>query len=98
MTLKEKIEAKIRNISTIARNFKIGKTGQTKQERRSDYVGFSSIDVVHSSSNRNEIIELEREMISKFRDYPNNKNESNESHGKMDDTGHYKLYVVYNLG
>lgn len=91
--LGDKLEKQIKNYI----NFKIGKTGQTIEERyeeeyKNDYGHYM---ILGTSSNKNTIDEFEMYLISRFDKYENCDNEQ-VGGGDMTDSDKYLVYVVYN--
>ena len=79
-------------------NFKIGKTGQTKEERfNSTYSNdYELIRVLGSSELKSVIDSCEELLIERFRDHPKCDNDQ-VGGGDMGESNSYKVYVVYNL-
>ena len=91
--LGDKLEKQIVNFA----NFKIGKTGQTIEERyeqeyKNDYDHYM---VFGTSKDKRTIDEFEKYLISRFDKYENCDNKQ-EGGGDMIDSDEYLVYVVYN--
>ena len=79
-------------------NFKIGKTGQTIQERYEQFYkdNYSHHMVVGTSSDKKTIDDFEEYLIERFYEYLNCDNQQ-VGGGEMTDSDEYLVYVVYNL-
>lgn len=95
--------SKVRDIAETCANFKIGKTGETLEERKnkSDYKdAYQNIKEVYSSANSSDVDEVEAELIKKFIFYPNCENikDGFTSHSDPMSEGaeRYIVYVVWN--
>ncbi len=91
------VEKDIDNIALKGSRFKIGKTGQTLNEKfDSEYQKeYTHIHELLSSNDAGLIERLEGHFIEKYKEHPKNDNEIEGSAGKMKPTGTYYLYVVY---
>ncbi|MCE4564112.1 hypothetical protein INQ51_07295 [Maribellus sp. CM-23] len=78
-------------------NFKIGKTGQTIEERyEEEYSDFyDNYEIVGSSTDETTIDEFEIYMIKRFGDLPNCDNEQ-VGGGAMIKSNEYIVYLMYN--
>ena len=97
----KEIEEAIENIAKSSNNFKVGKTGETIQERgnQQDYQAYDNIQSLFSSNSSAVISTLEKTFINRFKDYPNNDNDKDGRRSlfdKMTDSDTYQLYVVWN--
>jgi hypothetical protein len=90
------ITDKIEVISALCSNFKIGKTGQEKEERASQQIDYEYFDVLETSQNQERIESLESFMINRFGNNPKCDNEIGGSAGKMKKSDVYILYIVFN--
>lgn len=95
--------SKVRDIAETCANFKIGKTGETLEERKNqpDYKeAYQNIKEVYSSTNSHEVDDVESELIKKFIFYPNcdNIKDGFTSHSDPMREGaeRYVVYVVWN--
>ena len=95
MTQKEIIK-KIEKINRICKKFKIGKTGQTKEDRfASEYSSeYDFIEVLTFSKYSKIITYLEKVMIKMFRNRKKCQNDQIGG-GKMEKSKRYILYIVY---
>ena len=78
-------------------NFKIGKTGQTSQERYDQEYSkiYSKIVEVGNSDEKETIDDFEKYMIERFGDLSNCDNQQ-VGGGDMTDSKVYLVYIVYN--
>lgn len=86
----------IRIIANRSTLFKIGKTGQTLNDRLSQHPKFRRIVGLTWSKDPMKIEKLESVLNSLFVDHPKNDNTNEGSAGIMTMSGKYWLYVVYN--
>ena len=95
MTVQECINS-IGAKAKVCKGFKIGKTGQTKDERfNQEYSkSYVSIDEVCYSDTESTIDRYETEIIKFFKDYPNNDNKQ-DGGGEMTNSNRYIVYVVW---
>lgn len=90
------IESKISAIARKSSKFKIGETGQEIDDRLKGH-GFTHIEKIVKSKNRELIDDIEHKMIVKFKHWKNNDNTNEGSAGKMSHKAEwYTLYVAYN--
>ena len=91
--LGDKYESKLETLS----NFKIGKTGQTDEERYKEeyYDTYQYYEVIGNSDNETTIDEFEKYMIERFIDLPNCDNEQIGG-GDMTESNNYIVYLMYN--
>ena len=90
-------------IDTIAArcsHFKVGKTGESIQDRgnQPDYQDYDYIQSLFSNSSKSLVSELESLFINKFKKYRNNDNDKDGAQSindQMKDSGEYHLYVVW---
>lgn len=78
-------------------NFKIGKTGQTIEERyEQEYKNYyNNYMIVGTSKNKSTIDDFEKYLIDRFYEFINCNNEQ-VGGGDMTDSDEYIVYVVYN--
>lgn len=92
----------IENIKSLAakvKNFKIGKTGETLDERHGepDYNGvYDEIDEVYSSKDPELVSRMEADLIEEFKDHPNCDNTRTTDKDEMAESDEYSVYVVWN--
>lgn len=97
--LKESIRVAIASSIFDFSHFKIGKTGQTLEDRfskstyKEDYKG---IIPVHVSDDPDEISQLEADLIENFKDNPKCDNNRTTDKDEMTESDKYTLYVVWN--
>ena len=89
----------IENIAKDGCYFKIGKTGQTVEERfkSDDYNTYDRFSTLHSSGDQSEVDELEKTLIEHFRSSTYEEqceNKVSDNHD-MKESGEYHVYVVY---
>ena len=79
------------------KNFKIGKTGKSLEERYDEEYkdSYKEIEEIYCNSSKIKIDELEKHLIRNFIDNPRCDNEQIGS-GEMKDTGAYSVYLVFN--
>jgi len=80
------------------KNFKIGKTGKTKEERfsESDYNGvYDDIDVVYTSQDSDFVSRMEADLIEEFQDNPKCDNIRTTDKDEMSESDKYSVYVVW---
>lgn len=97
----KEIEMAIEGIANSCKNFKVGKTGETIQDRgnQPDYQDYDNIQSLYSSNSSALISTLEKTFINRFKDYTNNDNDKGGRQSlfdKMTDSDVYHLYVVWN--
>lgn len=94
---KEEVKAKIDNKIKSATKFKIGKTGQSVDERfRQNYIGkFLYREEICYHENSAKIDELEEYLIEQFQDDQRCKNEQ-VGGGEMTKSNKYIIYLVWN--
>ena len=95
------IKAAIEEIANSCKTFKVGKTGETIQDRgnQQDYQAYDNIQSLFTSNSSALISTLEKTFINKFKDYSNNDNDKDGRQSlfdKMADSDSYHLYVVWN--
>lgn len=92
------VENIIISLKDICREFRIGKTGMTKEERfnEPDYRDtYSNIIELYSSDDKDEISRLERDLILRFEKDEKCDNERKTDQDDMRDSERYTLYMVY---
>lgn len=82
---------------TTAKNFKIGKTGQTVKERfdQEHCKIYKFHECLGTSTDAKVIDELELYLIKQFMSYPNNDNEQHGG-GEMTKSLNYSIYICWN--
>ena len=101
--LKAFAEQKVRNIIENCANFKIGKTGETLEERHSqpDYAGeYEHITEIYKSQTKSAVDDMESFLISRFIlnskcDNLKSGRDSNSDTMK-DNASEYRVYLVWN--
>jgi CBS domain containing-hemolysin-like protein len=78
-------------------NFKIGKTGQTIEERYNQEYSeeYNNYEVIGTSKDKTTIDSFEKYMINRFIGLPNCDNEQ-VGGGEMEDSSEYTVYLVSN--
>ncbi len=101
--LKAFAEQKVRNIIETCANFKIGKTGEPLEERRSqsDYAReYEHITEIYKSQNKSAVDDMESFLISKFllnSKCDNLKSGRASNNDTMrDNASEYRVYIVWN--
>ena len=93
------IKSEIDKIEENSQYFKIGKTGQTPEERFENYKSdYDEIKPLYASSVPNVIDDAESELIDAYIDHPKCKNERNgdlSENDPMKDSGEYCVYIVW---
>ena len=91
--LGDKYASKLESLS----NFKIGKTGQTIEERYNEEYAdtYSYYETIGSSENKTTIDNFEKYMIERFMNLPTCDNEQ-DGGGEMTDSNKYIVYLMYN--
>lgn len=91
--LGDKYDLKLRTLS----NFKIGKTGQTIEERYNEEYSdtYDYYEVIGSSENKSTIDNFEKYMIDRFSNLPKCNNDQIGG-GEMVKSNKYIVYLVYN--
>lgn len=90
----------INDIAKVCKHFKLGKTGETIQDRgnQPDYQDYDNIQSLVASNSSALISTLEKKYINMFKDYPKNDNDKDGRQSlfdKMADSEEYHLYVVW---
>lgn len=96
----EEIERAIQEIADRCEHFKIGKTGETIQDRgnQPSYQDYDCIQSLFESNSAALISTLEKNFINKFKDHPKNDNDKGGRQSlfdKMTDSDAYHLYIVW---
>lgn len=96
----KEIEDSINVIAQGCKHFKVGKTGETIQDRgnQPDYQEYDNIQSLFASNSSALISTLEKEYINMFNDHPKNDNDKDGKQSlfdKMADSEEYHLYVVW---
>lgn len=96
----KEVESYINEIADKSDRFKIGKTGETIQDRgnQPDYQEYENIQSLFESNSSAVISILEKSLINKFKDCPNNDNDKGGRQSlfdKMTNSDSYHLYVVW---
>jgi len=91
--LADKLEPKLKVIS----NFKIGKTGQTIEDRYNQEYSdvYDFYEEVGYSTTAENIDNFEKYLIDRFQSFPNCDNEE-VGGGEMTDSDRYIVYLMYN--
>ena len=91
--LGDKYESQLKTLS----NFKIGKTGQTVEERYHEEYSdtYNYYEVIGSSDNETIIDDFEEYMIERFKDLSNCDNDQIGG-GEMTKSNKYIVYLMYN--
>ena len=95
-------EKKVEDVIAKCSQFKIGKTGQTLEDRghQSDYsIEYEWIEKVFVSTSKDEVSKMEAYLIDKYKNHPKCDNEKGGEasvHDAMtEDTSEYIVYVVW---
>lgn len=99
LKLKERIRQSIASSAFAYNHFKIGKTGQTLDDRynNSSYkVDYNGISPLHVSENPDEISQLEADLIENFIGDPKCDNDRTTDKDDMTSSERYTLYLVWN--
>jgi hypothetical protein len=94
------IKEAINTIAIKCSHFKIGKTGETIEERgnQPDYQKYDSIQCLYTDISDEFISMLEKIFIDDFIDHPNNDNEKDggqSMNDNMTESSEYHLYIVW---
>lgn len=93
------IKSEIDIIEENSQFFKIGKTGQTPEERFENYKSdYDEIKPLFSSSVSSVIDDAESELIDNYIDHPkckNNKDGDSSENDPMKESGEYCVYIVW---
>ena len=94
------IEDYISEIAKDCEHFKVGKTGESIQDRgnQPDYQDYLNIQSLFVSNSSAIISALEKKYITIFKDYPNNDNDKDGRQSlfdKMANSDEYHLYIVW---
>ena len=91
--LANELEPKFKNYS----NFKIGKTGQTIEDRYNQeyWDDYSFYEVIGNSTEAEDVDLCEKYLIERFLEFPNCDND-HIGGGEMTESERYIVYVVYN--
>lgn len=96
----KEIEDYINDIAKDCKHFKVGKTGETVQDRgnQPDYQEYDNIQSLFASSSSEFISTLEMKYINRFKDHPKNDNDKDGRQSLFDnmaDSEEYHLYIVW---
>lgn len=99
LAIKNTAVKKIQKITSKCSRFKIGKTGQNLSDRfNSEYKNrYDRIELVHRSSDREEVDDLESYLIDRFLSFDKYESMCDNQAvggGEMDDSNTYYIYVV----
>jgi hypothetical protein len=90
------LESRIRSIALRSKNFKIGETSQSLEERASGYSEYSHIIEITRSKYKKDIDYYEEKMLEVFLSWANCDNRNYGSANRMPTRPLYRLYVVFN--
>lgn len=96
----KEIENYISEIAKDCKHFKVGKTGESIQDRgnQPDYQDYDNIQSLFVSNSSAIISALEKKYINSFKDYLNNDNDKDGRQSlfdKMTNSNEYHLYIVW---